>query len=67
MPISLRFWRQLVLILENRHCYVANHLFSKNRRKKEVNYTAPPGDPSHIQTQHPDIIADAKKCLLTGA
>jgi hypothetical protein len=28
---------------------------------------APPGDPSHIQTPNPDTIADAKKCLLTGA
>ena len=29
--------------------------------------TAPPGDPSHIQTPNPDTIVDAKKCLLTGA
>ena len=29
--------------------------------------TAPPGDPSHTQTPNPDTIADAKKCLLTGA
>ena len=28
---------------------------------------APPGDPSHMQTPSPDTIADAKKCLLTGA
>jgi hypothetical protein len=27
----------------------------------------PPGDPSHIQSPNPDTIADAKKCLLTGA
>ena len=27
----------------------------------------PPRDPSHIQTPNPDSIADAKKCLLTGA
>jgi hypothetical protein len=24
-------------------------------------------DPSHLQTPNPDTIADAKKCLLTGA
>ena len=29
--------------------------------------TAPPGDPSHIQTPNPETIADAKKCLLKGA
>ena len=29
--------------------------------------TAPPGDPSHIQTPNPDTIEDAKKCLMTGA
>ncbi|KRY94190.1 hypothetical protein T11_4960 [Trichinella zimbabwensis] len=29
--------------------------------------TAPPGDPSHIQTPNQDTIVDAKKCLLTGA
>ena len=28
--------------------------------------TAPPGDPSHIQSPNPDTIVDAKKCLLTG-
>jgi hypothetical protein len=26
-----------------------------------------PGDPFHIQTPNPDSIADANKCLLTGA
>ena len=26
-----------------------------------------PGDPFHMQTPNPDTIADAKKCLLTGA
>jgi hypothetical protein len=26
--------------------------------------TAPPGDPPHIQTPNPDIISDAKKCLI---
>jgi len=25
------------------------------------------GDPSHMQTPNPDTIADAKKCMLTGA
>ena len=25
------------------------------------------GDPSHLLTPNPDTIADAKKCLLTGA
>ena len=29
--------------------------------------TAPPGDPSHMQTPNPDSIVDANKCLLTGA
>jgi hypothetical protein len=29
--------------------------------------TVPPGDLSHIQTPNLDTIADAKKCLLTGA
>ena len=29
--------------------------------------TAPPGDPAHIQAPNPDYIADAKKCMLTGA
>jgi hypothetical protein len=29
--------------------------------------TAPPGDPSHIQTPNPDTIVDAKKYLLTRA
>jgi hypothetical protein len=28
---------------------------------------APPGDPSHIQTQNPDTIVDAKNCLMTEA
>jgi hypothetical protein len=26
-----------------------------------------PGDASHMQTPNPGTIADAKKCLLTGA
>ena len=29
--------------------------------------TAPPGDPSHIQSPNPDTVVDANKCLLTGA
>ena len=29
--------------------------------------TAPPGDTYHMQTPNLDTIADAKKCLLTGA
>ena len=29
--------------------------------------TAPPMDPSHLQTPNPGTIADAKKCLLIGA
>ena len=32
-----------------------------------IQETAPPGDPSHRQTPNLDTIADAKKCLLTGA
>jgi hypothetical protein len=28
---------------------------------------APPRNPSHLQTSKPDIIADAKKSLLSGA
>jgi hypothetical protein len=38
------------------------------QRKKNVHpETAPPGDPSHIQTTNQDIIADSKKYLLIGA
>jgi hypothetical protein len=29
--------------------------------------TAPPGDPSYIQSPNPDTIVNANKCLLTGA
>jgi hypothetical protein len=29
--------------------------------------TAPPGDPSHIQSPNPDTIVDAKKCMLSVA
>ena len=35
--------------------------------KKGHPKTAPPGDPSHIQSPKPDTIADAKNHLLTGA
>jgi hypothetical protein len=28
--------------------------------------TAPPEDPTHIQSQNPDTVVDANKCLLTG-
>ena len=36
-------------------------------RKKGHPETAPPRDPSHLQTPTPDTIADDKKHLLTGA
>jgi hypothetical protein len=36
-------------------------------RKKGHPETAPPGDPSHIQTPNPDTIVDVKKYVLTGA
>ena len=36
------------------------------KEKKDHPETAPPGDPSHIETPNPDNIAHAKKCLLTG-
>jgi hypothetical protein len=39
----------------------------EQRLKEGHPETAPPGDPSHIQTLNPDTIADANKCLLTGA
>ena len=35
--------------------------------RKDHRETAPPGDTSHIQPPNSDNIADAKKCLLTGA
>ena len=34
--------------------------------KKRSTETASPGEPPHIQPPNPSIIADAKKCLLTG-
>jgi hypothetical protein len=42
-------------------------LLSKGNTREGHPETAPPRDPSHIQTSNPDIIADAKKYLLTGA
>jgi hypothetical protein len=35
-------------------------------RGKDLPETAPPGEPSHIETQNPDTIAYASKILLTG-
>jgi hypothetical protein len=40
---------------------------SKDLARKGHPETAPPGDPSHIQSPNPDAIVDAGKCLLTGA
>ena len=37
------------------------------RKGKGHPETAPPGDPSCIQTLNADTIVNAKKCLLTGA
>jgi hypothetical protein len=36
---------------------------------KAIQRLPPPGGgaPTHIKTPNPDTIADAKKCLLTGA
>ena len=34
---------------------------------KAIPETAPPGDPSHIQSPNPHTIVDTNKCLLTGA
>jgi hypothetical protein len=39
----------------------------EQRLRKGHPETAPPRNPSHLQTPNPDTIADAKKCLLTGA
>jgi hypothetical protein len=39
----------------------------REETKGKAIQTAPPGDPSHIQTPIRDTIADAKKYLLTGA
>jgi len=41
-------------------------LIGENKRTKGGAETAPPGDPSHIQTPNPDNILDAKKCFLTA-
>ena len=42
-----------------------NKVWIRDRRKVHPE-TAPPGDPSHIQSSNPDTIVDANKCLLTG-
>ena len=42
------------------------HKTKQNSWRKGHPETAPPGNPLHIQTPKPDIIADAKKCLLKG-
>jgi hypothetical protein len=47
---------------EKIQCQILEH-----RLKESYPETAPPEDPSHIQTPNPDIISDAKKCLLTRA
>jgi hypothetical protein len=39
----------------------------KQRLKERPSRDCPAWDPSHMQTLNPDTIADAKKCLLTGA
>jgi hypothetical protein len=63
---------------EHRKKHYGNSLLHKRQLRKTINKmlglktqghpeTAPPGAPSHIQTPKPDTIADAKKCLLTGA
>jgi hypothetical protein len=41
----------------------------EQRPKERLSSDCPPrsGDPSHMQTPNPDAIADAKKCLQTGA
>jgi hypothetical protein len=36
-------------------------------QRKGYTETAPHADPSHKQSPNPDTIADANKCLLTGA
>jgi hypothetical protein len=38
----------------------------EQRLKERHSETIPPSDPLHLLTPNPDIIADAKKCLLTG-
>jgi hypothetical protein len=39
----------------------------EQRLKKGHPETAPPRDPSYLQTPNPNFTADAKKCLLTAA
>ena len=34
------------------------------KRGELVSVTAPPGDPSHIQSPTPDAVVDMEKCLL---
>ena len=35
--------------------------------RKDHPWTAPPGDPSHIQSPNSDTVVDANKCLQKGA
>jgi hypothetical protein len=50
---------------------IEKQLIQGRRVQKEVRKghpeTAPPREPSHVQTTNPDTIAHAKKYLLTGA
>ena len=39
----------------------------EQRLKERTSRDGPPRDSSHLQTQNPDTIADAKKCLLKVA
>jgi hypothetical protein len=44
-----------------------NKIFTRaNTETKCGAETAPPGNPSYIQSPNPDTIVDAKKCLLKG-
>jgi hypothetical protein len=38
----------------------------EQRVKERPPETAPPRDPSHIQSLNADTIVDAKKCIVTG-
>jgi hypothetical protein len=52
---------------QNTHGWKYGHkVWSRDWRKGNPE-TIPPENPSHIQTPNPDTIADANKCLLTGA
>jgi hypothetical protein len=44
-----------------------NKILTEQIWRQSVEQTAPPGDPSHIQSPNPDTIEDDKKCLLKGA